>query len=459
MARRQIYEYPGEILWQSRDREWYLDNDPEGINKAIINLCVELSKLYDGIGKPEELLDNSYRVAVAIASTKNRDFYPVRNFIYSSLPNTYFGVTALICGCEILSRQENHADYEKIITEIDNSFKEDLFIKLKEKIKFFLNRTIKKELKTELVPNIGLLSKDVKEWIIKNVKDKRELEIIISFLRTRKMQMSFLDKFVHYHYVMVHDAQFTLTEVQFQTLKDNVEKGQYLKKSENELPLLPNSADASQFVAWRKECENRIRVLGEENEMLQKRCERMDVMEQVKVLYDGEQRVAQELIDRLKAKLDAKDKEIKELKSNVETYEQMAKKAMEDKDRLDKEIGELRNKKFVSKPSEESDCTCNKADDWKKINADWIIEYGEHKPKNLEHAEGIQNMLSVFFADGSDGKAADKLSMVNRILKMGSNYEANHAPKPIPPIGMVNQLNMGDGLQDIKGIENKTAEL
>ena len=68
-------------------------------------------------------------------------------------------------------------------------------------------------------------------------------------------------------------------------------------------------------------------------------------------------------------------------------------------------------------------------------------------------------MLSVFFADGSDGKAADKLSMVNRILKMGSNYEANHAPKPIPPIGMVNQLNMGDGLQDIKGIENKTAEL
>ena len=58
MARRQIYEYPGEILWQSRDLEWYLDNDPEGINKAIINLCVELSKLYDGIGKPEELLDN-----------------------------------------------------------------------------------------------------------------------------------------------------------------------------------------------------------------------------------------------------------------------------------------------------------------------------------------------------------------------------------------------------------------
>ena len=38
MARRQIYEYPGEILWQSRDREWYLDNDPEGINKKICHI-------------------------------------------------------------------------------------------------------------------------------------------------------------------------------------------------------------------------------------------------------------------------------------------------------------------------------------------------------------------------------------------------------------------------------------
>ena len=35
MAKRQIFEYPGEILWYSRDIDWYLENDPYGLNKEI----------------------------------------------------------------------------------------------------------------------------------------------------------------------------------------------------------------------------------------------------------------------------------------------------------------------------------------------------------------------------------------------------------------------------------------
>ena len=27
MAKRQIFEYPGEILWYSRDIDWYLENE------------------------------------------------------------------------------------------------------------------------------------------------------------------------------------------------------------------------------------------------------------------------------------------------------------------------------------------------------------------------------------------------------------------------------------------------
>ena len=178
MARRQIYEYPGEILWQSRDREWYLDNDPEGINKKICHYFIDISDEFKKQSELDEILNNSYRVAVAIASTKNRDFYPVRNFIYSSLPNTYFGVTALICGCEILSRQENHADYEKIITEIDNSFKEDLFIKLKEKIKFFLNRTIKKELNVHYYIPIYIQSNNYYlSFIVSNFPSKCKIHV------------------------------------------------------------------------------------------------------------------------------------------------------------------------------------------------------------------------------------------------------------------------------------------
>lgn len=457
MAKRQIYEYPGELLWQERELDWYLENDPDGINIAIINLHTELSHTKYDMGKPEQLLDNTYRVAIAIAATKNRDYYPIGRLLPEVYVKSSMGVAALACGCVLLSWQTNHSEYENTIKQI-----ELIMVGMGEsmmgKVKSILKRTPKEGLKTDLVPDMGLLSWNDKYWILKNVENKNELEDIIRFQRAKPMQMSFLDKFVHYHYVMANDAKFALTEEQFQTMKENVAKGLYLKKAEVELPSLPQSADASRLEAWRKECENRIRLLNEENKMLQKRCERMDVAEQIKVLHDGEQRLAQEVIDTLKAELDAKEKEIRELKDNAKTYEQMAKKAMEDKDRLDKEIEELRHNKHANKPNEKLDLSCNKADDWKKISADWIIEYGEHEPKNLEHAEGIQKMLSVYFAKGSDGKADERLNMVNRILEMGSNYEANHAPKPYPQIGMVNQLNIGNGSQNIKKIEDKTTE-
>ena len=107
MAKIQIYEYPGRILWHERELDWYLKNDPDGINIAIANLCVELSKTHNEINKPEILLDEAYRVAIAIAATKNRDFYPIAKHFYYGYYKSPFRLITVICGCVILSWQAN----------------------------------------------------------------------------------------------------------------------------------------------------------------------------------------------------------------------------------------------------------------------------------------------------------------------------------------------------------------
>ena len=66
MAKRQIFEYPGEILWYSRDIDWYLENDPYGLNKDICSRYIKESA--DNKLHLEQLLNDSYRVAVAIAA-------------------------------------------------------------------------------------------------------------------------------------------------------------------------------------------------------------------------------------------------------------------------------------------------------------------------------------------------------------------------------------------------------
>ncbi|MDD5825855.1 MAG: hypothetical protein PUD14_08205 [Prevotellaceae bacterium] len=280
MAKIQIYEYPGRILWHERELDWYLKNDPDGINIAIANLCVELSKTHNEINKPEILLDEAYRVAIAIAATKNRDFYPIAKHFYYGYYKSPFRLIAVICGCVILSWQANSSIYENTIKETERWMKGKSRMELRDKIKAFLNKTPKKGLRTELIPNIGYLSNYSKKWILENVEDKKELEAIISFRSTIPMQISFLEKFVSYHYVKVHDARFTLTQSQMQTLIENVYQGKYLFVQKNTIAkpladLTKNTEMEREVEEWKRkanEAEEALKRIAREAERLSNEC-------------------------------------------------------------------------------------------------------------------------------------------------------------------------------------------
>ena len=124
---------------------------------------------------------------------------------------------------------------------------------------------------------------------------------------------------------------FTITKDELEKYKENVNKGLYLKKADKGLPEMPQATDALQIDNWREDCENRMKILSEENEMLQKRCERIELNEKVKVLFNDEQRDAQELINILKNQLEEKDRKVKKLTKDVESYENKMNTVIEDK--------------------------------------------------------------------------------------------------------------------------------
>ena len=125
---------------------------------------------------------------------------------------------------------------------------------------------------------------------------------------------------------------FTITSDDFQKLIACVNKGLYLKKADKGLPEMPQATDVLQIIDnWREDCENRMKILSEENEMLQKRCERIELNEKVKVLFNDEQRDAQELINILKNQLEEKDRKVKKLTKDVESYENKMNTVIEEK--------------------------------------------------------------------------------------------------------------------------------
>ena len=135
----------------------------------------------------------------------------------------------------------------------------------------------------------------------------------------------------HFNHKENMKTLFTITSEDFQKLIDCVNKGLYLKKADEGLPEMPQATDALQIDNWREDCENRMKILSEENEMLQKRCERIELNEKVKVLFNDEQRDAQELINILKNQLEEKDRKVKKLTKDVESYENKMNTVIEDK--------------------------------------------------------------------------------------------------------------------------------
>ena len=115
---------------------------------------------------------------------------------------------------------------------------------------------------------------------------------------------------------------FTITKDELEKYKENVNKGLYLKKADKGLPEMPQATDALQIDNWRKDCENRMKILSEENEMLQKRCERIELHDKAMVIFNDEQRNAQELVNILKNQLEEKDRKVKKLTNDMETLKQ-----------------------------------------------------------------------------------------------------------------------------------------
>lgn len=115
---------------------------------------------------------------------------------------------------------------------------------------------------------------------------------------------------------------FTITKDELEKYKENVNKGLYLKKVDKGLPEMPQAIDALQIDNWRKDCENRMKILSEENEMLQKRCERIELHDKAMVIFNDEQRNAQELVNILKNQLEEKDRKVKKLTNDMETLKQ-----------------------------------------------------------------------------------------------------------------------------------------
>ena len=144
---------------------------------------------------------------------------------------------------------------------------------------------------------------------------------------------------------------FTITPEELEKYKDNVKKGLYLKKVDKGLPEMPQATDALQIDNWRKDCENRMKILSEENEMLQKRCERIELHDKAMVIFNDEQRNAQELVNILKNQLEAKDRQVKKLTNDVETIKQRINTVIEEKHWVieKKEMLEKENRAFKKK--------------------------------------------------------------------------------------------------------------
>ena len=144
---------------------------------------------------------------------------------------------------------------------------------------------------------------------------------------------------------------FTITKDELEKYKENVNKGLYLKKADKGLPEMPQATDALQIDNWRKDCENRMKILSEENEMLQKRCERIELHDKVMVIFNDEQRNAQELVNILKNQLEEKDRKVKKLTNDAETLKQKINTVIGEKYWVieKKEVLEKENRAFKKK--------------------------------------------------------------------------------------------------------------
>lgn len=114
MEQRQIHEYPGELLWHKRGLDWYLDNDPQKLNKEFLDTLYEIKEIGCIIRNFEDIITDAYRIAVTVAFTEKYQDTDIAGI----LCDNYHDEMSLLYGCVILLSQEDGEDYEYTVNKI-----------------------------------------------------------------------------------------------------------------------------------------------------------------------------------------------------------------------------------------------------------------------------------------------------------------------------------------------------
>lgn len=336
MAKMNIYEYPGELLWQGRDLQWYLDNDPQGLNKGLADALYEIRRGGRDTGDIAEVITDAYRVAVAVASTPHPKYTDIANVLFEK----YHGISSL-CGCVILQSQHNFPDYECIVKDIINLL-EDYYRQSDfddsyahyQRDKEIIMDIRKANMTLDLSPDAGGLGDRSVLWLRNNIKSIEGIERVIRLYQTMEGQLVFMDAVVE-QYMVYEDENdvkrlsgyFTIPRDYFEELRDNVTKGRYLREDSKGQPDNGKTDEGTQSDALGKDLESLRKEIG----MLRKRCERIELYDKAKAVFNDEQRDAQELIDMLKDQLDAMNNEVITLNYEAEAYKQKIEEANADR--------------------------------------------------------------------------------------------------------------------------------
>lgn len=320
MARIRIYEYPGELLWHSREHNWYLDNDPSGINLALTEKLYVVKQLFPvEIDDYSAFLDEAYRLTVAVACTYRIKFSNAFGVLRTNY-NTY----SSLLGCAILQNYNNASEFadiiDKLMTNAKNVLENDRFMQL-----YYYNHSFESKMQD----------------IIKSVRTKGAIDRILPQPEAPEKLYGFTIDWLEKHIRTDEDAEDTIRlyqtadgqrkmyELLRRLLKDNQDcKINWDKMSGIISPQTKSSlfgikfGHAKTIDSEKEEMKKKIRELQLQLDEANKRISEMDVLrkwltQEVAKAKNETNRVKKES-ERIKESEQDKDQEIKRLKDEIE---------------------------------------------------------------------------------------------------------------------------------------------
>lgn len=321
MARIRIYEYPGELLWRSREHNWYLDNDPSWINLALTEKLYEVKQMFpEEIDDYSKYLNEAYRLTVAVACTRRLKFsnaFDVLRIHY----NTY----SSLLGCAILQNFTNPLEFTDVIDKLMTNAKHVLegenfwqshylySRSFEMEMKDIIKSVIAKESIDRILPQpeapekLSLLTLD---WLEEHIRTDEDAEDTIRLYQTA-------------------DGQRKMYELLRRLLKDNQDcKINWVKMSGIISPQTKSSlfgikfGQAKTIDSEKEEMKKKIKDLQQQLDEANKRISEMDELRkwltrEVAKAKNETNRVKKES-EKIKESEQDKDQEIKRLKDEIE---------------------------------------------------------------------------------------------------------------------------------------------